>query len=232
MTSKRSAPVQAGFTIIELMIATLVFSIVLLVITYGVLRFTDAYYKGVNSSTTQDTARSIMDTISQAVQFSGSTIVPTDGPGATDGTYFCAANHIFVFVAGKQYMGGTPTATNPGLFEATTDGCDPSLVVYSKGQELLGKHMRIANLQLTNDGSQSYTVSIRLAYSSGGDPAHDGDDLLCSPSVNGSCTRSTPLTNFALPDLMCKSQTGSQFCATSALSTTVVQRIASSELSG
>lgn len=232
MTSKRSTQHQTGFTIVELMIATLVFSTILLVITYGILRFTSAYYKGVNSSTTQDTARSIMDTVSQAVQFSGSTIVPTDGPGATNGTYFCAADHIFVFKAGKQYMGGTPTAANPGLFEAATDGCKPSLVVYSKGQELLGKHMRIANLQLINNGGQSYTVSIRLAYSSGGDPAHDGDDLLCSPSVNNSCTSSRTMTNFALPDLMCKTQTGSQFCATSALSTTVIQRVASSELSG
>src|SRR5262249_25193419 len=65
---------QAGFTIVELMVATLVFSTILIVITYGVLSFTRAYYNGVTNSTTQDTARNIISTISQAVEFNGSGI--------------------------------------------------------------------------------------------------------------------------------------------------------------
>jgi len=50
--SSRSKRLQSGFTLVELMIATMVFSVILLVITYGVVRFTNSYYKGLNSSTT------------------------------------------------------------------------------------------------------------------------------------------------------------------------------------
>lgn len=224
---------QTGFTIVELMIATLVFSVILLVITYGVLRFTSAYYKGVNSSTTQDTARSVMDTVSQAIQFSGTQIVPTDGIGGTGGGYFCAGGQIYVFKTGVPYDGAAPTASQPGLYVTADNGsCNFAAVTYGTGKELLGKNMRLVYLSVNNLSGQTYTVSVRLAYASGGG-AVDGNDLLCAPTAQpGSCTSATVLTDAQLAaagnDVICKLQTGSQFCAVSALSTTVLRRVTGS----
>lgn len=59
-----------GFTLVELMIATSIFSVILLLLTFGLLGIGQNYYKGRNSVRTQDTARRIMDEISQAIQFS------------------------------------------------------------------------------------------------------------------------------------------------------------------
>lgn len=230
------------------MIATVAFSVILLTITYGVLSFTNAYYKGINSSTTQNTARSIMDTITQAVQFSGSGVVPTNvdsGTGNSGVTYFCANNQVYTYRPGAQYRGDAATSDNPGLLVTTGSCVPPSPTDYSsgKGKQLLGPHMRIAVLTVTPDInlSQAYTVSIRLVYSSGGALGADGDDLLCSNGIDsgvGSCTAGSgnlTLTNYALgPNdlstdvankVVCRLQTGSQFCAVSALSSTVSERV-------
>jgi prepilin-type N-terminal cleavage/methylation domain-containing protein len=227
---------QQGFTIVELMIATVVFSLVLVTITYGVLHFTSEYYKGVNSSTTQDTARSVMDTISQSIQFSGETAVaPSVDADNNDRGYFCVGSQVFVYTLGVQYMGSV-SPTTPGLYVMSGTCPSSKPATLANGQELLDSHMRLAELSVlpVTGVAQAYTVSIRLAYSSGGDPAHDGDDLLCSPSTStGATACSTPFkpgtelsSDYIHSDLICRSQIGSQFCAVSGLSSTVVQRVA------
>src|SRR3990172_9120101 len=60
-----------GFTIVELMIATTIFSVILLIVTFGMLQIGRTYYKGITLTKTQNAARSIIDTISQDIQFSG-----------------------------------------------------------------------------------------------------------------------------------------------------------------
>lgn len=241
---------QTGFTIVELMIATMVFSTIMVVITFGVIHFTSGYYKGLNSSTTQNTARNIIDTISQAVQFSGTTIQPNSTDSGSGISYFCANNKIYLYKLGTQFM-GTTNSTTPGLYVISEqNGCVIAPVgagLFTGGTQLLSKHMRIAGLSVTKnaDFDQAYTIDIRLAYSSGGDPAHDGDDLLCSniasdgsaatPGDPGTCrsgTANPDLTNTSiLSGLTCRGSIGSQFCAVSALRTTVEQRVTSSELS-
>lgn len=233
---RRTIRYQAGFTIVELMIATMVFSVVIFIITAGVLTFTHSYYRGVTSSTTQNTARGIMDAISQAIQFSGKTVVETNL--TTDPTadpyngFFCAGDYVYMFSLGKQ-LPDSPIRGDWGLYRATKPVADTCAALggpTSDGTELLGPHMRVANISVapasgSPAGSRLYTVSIRLAY---------GDsDLLCSPAINGTlkggCQKGAisydPDDIWYASDMTCKSQTGSQFCAVSALSTTVFQRV-------
>lgn len=208
---KPTTKTQAGFTIVELMIATVVFSTVLVVITAGVLYFTRTYYASINRSNTQNAARAIIANISQAVQFTGTTIATSDDTG---GSYFCAGGNIYTFVPGVRYMGGTATAANPGLYVVPqSSGCAalPATVgAYNNaaGQQLLGSGMRIANLTLKNIGGQLYTISLTLLYGT--------DDLLTA--TTGSSAN-------------CKLQTGAQFCATSALTTSVERRLQDGQLS-
>ncbi len=70
---------QKGFTIIELLLATAVFSLVLVGATSALIQIGRMYYKGLTTSNTQETARRIMEDVSRNIQFSGAT--PTDTPG-------------------------------------------------------------------------------------------------------------------------------------------------------
>lgn len=191
---------RGGFTIVELMIATLVFSVILLVITSGVMHFTNAYYKGVNSSATQDTVRNIIGSVSQAIQFGGNSFGSAN-LSVSGGTY-CIGNQQFDFVLGKE-MG---SATTRGLYVSPHSGSGCSslspMAIVSGGQELLGPRMRLSAFQITQTASNAYNLTVRVAY---GD-----DDLLVNP------TSASP---------HCIAQTGSQFCVVSGLATTVESRI-------
>ncbi|HSX31885.1 MAG TPA: prepilin-type N-terminal cleavage/methylation domain-containing protein, partial [Candidatus Saccharimonadales bacterium] len=113
---------QQGFTIIELLIATLIFSMVLLLVTVGIMQVTRVYYKGVTESNTQNAARSIVDSISQAIQFDGGLVTPIAG-----GTpkYQCINSQQFDFWLGKQLVDGVPSGnqTNQSLIQRTVGGC-------------------------------------------------------------------------------------------------------------
>ncbi len=75
---------QKGFTLVELMIATTVFSVILLGATTAVIQIGRMYYKGVIASRSQETARRVIDEISRAIQFnSGEITNPLDGTGQT-----------------------------------------------------------------------------------------------------------------------------------------------------
>ena len=199
---------QGGFTIVELMVATVVFSTVLVVITAGVMRFTSTYYGSLNRSKVQNTARNIVGGISQGIQFTGTTVATTVDTGAD---YFCTGGKLYTFKTGVKYTGGTATAANPGLYVVPQpSGCaalDSSGYNNPLGQQLLGPNMRIANLTISSVGSQLYRISLTLAY---GD-----DDLLSATSGTG---------------ISCLSRAGSQYCAVSALNTTVHRRLQDNQL--
>jgi len=63
-----------GFTIIELMFSTVTFSVVLLLCLTGVIQIGRMYYKGLTTSQTQQTARSLIDELTQSIQLSGDNI--------------------------------------------------------------------------------------------------------------------------------------------------------------
>ena len=215
----------AGFTIVELMIAMLVFAVVLILITTGVLNFTQSYFKGINQSRTQTAARSVLETITQAVQFSGG-----DVNGAltevNDVQGFCIGNQRYSFLKGRQLTESTPVGNQSSRVLVTDEpgNCgggaayDITTGMPPGGRELLTPGMRISKLTLERLGATEdlYKLSVRVVY---GD-----DDLLCSPSA-GDCDSTAP-TNFNATDLSCRfAFQGAQYCAYSELSTIVKNRI-------
>ena len=210
MTHRDTSTKESGFTIVELMIATLVFSVILTVITVGVMSFTNRYYKGANVSTTQNATQSMLDTITQAIQFGSAIVQPTS---ATT-NYFCAGGYAFTYDKGVLYTG-----SQTGFYMAPMGStCAPTT---TGGKQLLGTNMRITNLSVVNiDASEHlYSVSMTVAFGA--------NDLLCSPA-QGNCYGSAGMTTFwPVADVRCKTTTGSQFCAVSTLTTTVEQRIGS-----
>lgn len=215
----RSRRAQGGFTIIELLIATLVFSMVLILITLGIMQFTKSYYKGINQSRTQNAARTIIENIAQSIQFSGDLVTSPITPGPNDSVGFCIGSQRFSYRPGFQLVDAAPDSTlrqtRHALLQDNAGSCggaraqdlggDPT------GTELLTPGMRVSKLSVDRIGTTDiYRVSIRVVF---------GDvDLVYSPSNDP--------RGAAAPDAACRAGfSGSQFCASSELSTIAKKRI-------
>jgi len=211
-----------GFTIIELLVASLVFATILTLVSVGLLQVGKVYYKGVTTTRTQETTRDIMDTISRTIQFDGGTVTPITVDGGTNLSYFCINNDRYTFTLGKQLTDDTSPGPNQSNHVLVKDSapCGGSAdfgALSPTATELMATRMRLVKLQLNNLGGSLYSVTVRVVS---GD-----DDLLCSPGVPGDCNLTTPTTNLDKDDLTCKSITGGQFCAPAQLQAAVQKRI-------
>ncbi len=219
----RPAAKTSGFTIIELMVATMVFSVVLLLVTAGIIQVARVFYKGITEANTQNTARSIIDSISQAIQFSGDDISATD-PSPVAGTDydFCLGNLQISYKLGRQVK-DNPSASDQSWHAIVANingacaGAAPQTLNQQTvlGRDMMGQNMRLSNLVVQRVGTgqpSQYRVTVRVAF---------GDsDLLYSPS--------DPVApdGYAKSDAVCRPvRAGSQFCAISELSTIVVKRV-------
>lgn len=208
-----------GFTIIELLIATTVFSVILLLIAEGILQFNAAFYKGVTQSNTQNVARSVLENISQAIQFNGGTVTNTPGSNPNTSYYFCIDNTRYRYLLGDEISSNpTGSQTHHALLMDTPTRCNPGKTIQTinkssaTGTELLDPNMRLSKLSVSKIGNTDlYSVDVRVAYG--------GDAFLYSPSGN--------TLGAAAPDATCHANwVGVQFCATAELNTVVEQRIA------
>ena len=210
-----------GFTIIELMIATMIFSVVLLLVTSGILQVARVYYKGLTEANTQTTARGIIDNISQSIQFSGGPVSETVGTSPGTDYAFCINNNQFTYRLGRQVR-NNPTASDQTwhaiVVRTITGSCSTTAAqvlssqTVTGGRDLMGQDMRLANLVVDDIGSNRFRITVRVVY---------GDsELLFSPSAPGDTT------GYGRADAVCRPERAStQFCAVSELSTVVVKRV-------
>ncbi len=111
-----------GFTILELMIATIVFAVIFMGATTAILQIAKLYYKGVVTTRTQETTRSVTDSIAQQLQFSASalgqssskTYNVTNGP--VSGTKmnfeaYCIGDTRYSYVVNAQVNSVVPVGT-------------------------------------------------------------------------------------------------------------------------
>lgn len=221
---------QRGFTIVELMIATMVFSVIMLISSAVVVRFTSNFQRGVVQNTTQNAARSIIDSVTQTLQVApvGTFKVLEENSGARG---YCIDGMRYSYALGGQI--GTDTShalvQDTGLGNACADPSDgvsraQNIASSASGKELLSPNMRLANFTIReHPNGQLFYVNIKLAY---GD-----EDLLCSQAVAGSCQSGAAALNVnglsaaELDGLQCRGDIGSQYCGVSELSTTVQRRL-------
>ena len=114
---------EKGFTIIELMISTIIFSLVLLGATAAILQIGKQYYKGITQANTQEVTRSTVEEIAQSLQYTKRDIrvpnypdIDNDGypdamyyepltssaPAFGDEFYFCIGSVRYSFVIGAS----------------------------------------------------------------------------------------------------------------------------------
>jgi prepilin-type N-terminal cleavage/methylation domain-containing protein len=219
---------QKGFTIVELMIATTVFSFVLVVVTAGIIAIGRAYYKSLTSSRVHETARSVMGDVSRSLQFSDTNSVNSQltDPDNTGVQVRCFGPDRYRYFINQQVNSG-----NHGLYrdrrpsDATCNACDASGTdvhghcihtnVFSGGQELLGNNMRLLEFYVSN--SEPFNIKIKVAY---GD-----NDLLTPYNDNGTPINPSGVTAGEAAAALCKLRNGSQFCAVAELETTVTSRV-------
>ena len=221
--SHNSTPV-AGFTILELMIAAMVFAVILLIVATGTISFTNSYYSGITRSNVQSVARSIMSEVSQSIEFSttGSlyTLSPVNvGTGVVDG--YCIANTMYSYELGIEVVSppSSSSTDDQGYHGLEVDsnakcssGASPNLS-QNQGlpqhvQELLNQHMRLGTFDITQQSGNLYIIHIRVIY---------GDNVVLN---NIPASLGDPLWS----SVGCVSNAGS-FCAVSDLTTSVEQRI-------
>lgn len=210
---------QRGFTVLEMLIAITVFSVMLLLTSAAILQLSRQFYKGLVKSRTQQAARNISEEIITNLQFSASRAMPLVAEGSTQG--YCIADRRYMYALHKQ-LGSGPTQT-PGVLLRDSKCSEPlpaTLTPTADTVELIGENMRLANLVITPDTSgKIWYIKVRVVY---GD-----DDLVCNPTAPGDCESDTPSTtaNRESPELTCKFKAGSQYCAAAEYEATVSRRL-------
>lgn len=218
-----SAKRENGFTIIELVIATLVFSTVMLVVTGAIVRFTTNYQKSLAQTATQNTARSIIDSISESLQFKRAGVREIAGVNGSAG--YCVGSTRYSYMPGRMLNSDTPGShsfveqRNTGINCPGDEELDLNQPLPSDTVELLGPNMRVANFTINQIGSSDlWKINLRIVY---GD-----DEVLCSPGVEGDCDELNAVSeHLSAEDLNCKPRLGADFCAVSELTTTVEPRL-------
>jgi prepilin-type N-terminal cleavage/methylation domain-containing protein len=143
---------QSGFTIIELLIATTIFSIVLMIILASFLQISRMFYKGVSLDNTNEAARTLVDDITSDIRLAKDGGTATS-PGPNNTHFFCVGLHRYTFKLGVKVT--SPQVTSPdsitssagaGVREDTVgSGCPIPIVgaITTNPQQLLGPDMQL-----------------------------------------------------------------------------------------
>lgn len=203
---------QKGFTIIELLIATSVFSIVLLLVTTGIIRMGNSYYKNIISTRTQEATRSIGEDISRSIQLANAQKRDVAGQNK-----FCIGDTRYVYAI-NQKVG------DPGAIGITSEKISPSDECSANSgpnaKELLGANMRLLRFKVDPDPAgqtKTWKVDIRVAY---------GDNDLLTPYKEDGTPNNPSNLAAEIDGATCKSGIpGGSFCATAQLDTLVKRRL-------
>lgn len=203
--TRQRANYQQGFTIVELMIATTVFAIILLIVSFGLISLGNLYVKGVTNSRTQEVARTIMDEASRAVQFEGGAINPL--VPVVSSTGYCVGEKHFVLRQGHRVESaddhGMVTYTSWGTCSGSAGAVSlESPLIPGNARELLTEGMRVSDFKITNTTGNLWEIRVTVASGT-------NDDL----------------DNPTSAEPKCKGGAGAQFCSVAELVTVVQKRV-------
>lgn len=222
---------QKGFTILELIIASTVFSLIMLLSTTGLIQIGKTYHKGQITAKTQETTRGVAEEISREVQFSGKSVqsshLATD-PGADYGGLgangvkikaTCIGDTRYTYVANTtpnrsrikvgqtdDYNNSSPTLRHLLWVDKkpTTQPCTVA-VLGTVIDFTQGRELLANNMRLTDFIVEPSGDNVKIKIK-----AYYGDFDLAGSDGTGFCE---------------SGKNGGQFCASSELSTVVRKRI-------
>lgn len=199
-----------GFTLIELMIATSVFSVVLLIAVAGFSQIGRLFYKGVSVTQSQDVASQIGYDLTSSIEGASKISTLTTYKGMQ---YICIGKSRYTIDTSRRVDISNSSAISSaqiGMLKDTmsSDGscappclptpssCASGEVAWTNPVELLGDSMKLENISVTPVAAVSgdyYTLSLLLSFGA--------DDLVNYTTPGDTSTAE------------CKSDQGGQFCA-------------------
>jgi prepilin-type N-terminal cleavage/methylation domain-containing protein len=143
---------QQGFTIIELLVATTIFSIVLMVILASFLQVGRMFYKGISINNTNESARSLVDSITNDIKLAQSSTTPiTFTSAGTTAYYLCIGSHRYVYISDNHKINSDdinapdPQAPHGVIRSVMASGCQAPSVKGNDAEQLLGPNMQLNN---------------------------------------------------------------------------------------
>jgi len=161
-----------GFTIVELLISTAVFTTILLIVTFGIIQISRMFTSGFIQTQTQNVAVSLSDQLTRDIEFSSASSIQTDQLVNISGTnyyYFCTYQFEYFYTpGGSLYKIPLATITN-------CQTPDTKWLSNSQTQNLLSSNMKVLNNSGFNDSSQQsiinngassglYTINLDILY--------------------------------------------------------------------
>lgn len=200
-----------GFTIVELMIALSVLSVLLMLTTATLIQIGKLYSKGINQAAAQNAARSIANEIAAQLQFTDQAPQPA-AVGSTRA--LCIGRQRYTYVLNQQlghparhvlWHDVTKSTTCHAIGNLTTapTPSDGDTDAGSTRSELMPANMRLTDLTVRNNSNGTYTIKVTVAYGE--------DDLVHYDGATDTTT--------------CVGDRGTEYCAVSSLTVTVAQRV-------
>jgi len=197
---------QKGFTILELLIATLVLSILLVLCATAIVTVGRIFYKGNTENKVQQTARNVVNDIAQSVQFGvlpdTSIVKGVNDPGTPNEVkWICIGKTRYTFYTKapksdtRKYVLWKDQPASCSYLNISGPAA-PSV----DGRELLGIGMRAPNIDVVSNGPL-FTVTATISYGDS-DLFTDTDFIKCAGKDKGG-----------------------QFCASTTINTNVLKRL-------
>jgi len=208
-----------GFTIIELLVATSIFSAILLVLTQVVIRLSGTYYHGVIQNQTLNVAKNITNNIVQQIQFTGGDIVfppnPSKWPPAINRSlsdyesYLCIGNNQYVYQLGGRFdnisakgalvLSYNPQCSNVGPQIGLNKWDFRDTISTNYYVDLIPQGMRLVKFDISQQFGNLYKVDVKVAYGADASPVDTGigfntDTGDCNP--NSSYCATTELVTY------------------------------------
>lgn len=218
-----------GFTIVELMIAISVFSVVMIIATTAILLIARQYQSGVTKTSMQSATRDIHQKISDSIKYSGGNIIE-ETSGNVTGYYVVCTGKTRYFYKNPSLTGGNISNSSEFnsmsslYFQQNTDD-------YTSGNGNAGQcghissgvtdDLKIAQQLLPNNAKVAFFKVVK------------NDVDLSSGNVKSSTISTTfvrgdyDLFTLSVPpqDLKCKSGVGNEWCSVVSLSSIVNPRL-------
>jgi len=209
-----------GFTIVELMIAISVFSVVMIIATTGILLIARQYQAGVTKTAMQSATRDIHQKISDSIKYSGGKITVEENSGNVTGYYVVCVGKIRYFYKTPSRLINNETDFNnmSGLhFQQQTNP-------YKNGNALAGECGYLVNDDI--NAQQLLPNNAKVALFNVTETEDEGvtkTAIIDTTFVKGDYD----LFNLGVPpkDLKCKSGVGNEWCSVVSLSSIVNPRL-------
>lgn len=197
-----------GFTIIELMIAISILSVIMLISSTAIIFIARQYQNGVTRTTLQSASRQLHQKFTDSIKFSGGEIIQTDSDGYS---VICVGDSRYYFKTPLTGSITTTTGMSNLFFDKNSSGFSSSTcgagLNESSSAKLLPNNSRVAQALLACDTPSPKSCTLKTTFIS-------GDDDLFNVS-----------TSTDIDTLSCKAGIGNQWCSIVNLRSTVNSKI-------